>query len=101
MSASGTRAPASTASTDLPPATRTAQAALFAGTPKSHVDTTSGLFTEEAAPVALASSGAVSPAAPRKKRLVTIRVYYADGTGAGTVRGWICFTSSVLANAAR
>src|SRR5690242_7671109 len=40
MSASGTRAPASTASSEWPPLERIAQAARLAATPKSQVETT-------------------------------------------------------------
>src|SRR5690348_7913549 len=73
------RAPASTASSDLPPADKTAHAALLAAIPKSHVETTTGRSgaSEGAVPAEFAlllraSSGVLKPSAAKTNRRVAI-----------------------------
>src|SRR5690348_17941024 len=83
MSASGTCAPASTASSEWPPLERTAHAAWFAATPKSQVETTrtapfAGAVVAPApmAPAAGASAAAAAPNAAvlRKRRRLVMGV---------------------------
>ena len=69
-SASGTRAPASTASSARPPTPSTAHAARFAATPKSQVDTTRGAIARAPRDVtAVAEPAMASAGSPRKAAL--------------------------------